>query len=263
MHKNVLIASSLMIGALVIAMINQSLIGPAVASDASACATKQDRSPSAQPTITEMDGIRFQTFVTQDEIGEQSTSVPSEREIQIPPNLGKALNRNAPDPGDYRIMNIYVRASNCTNRAIRFGRFSALVPDRLSYPNGQEVKSVSSSASTVDLKAIGSVLVQPGASLNFKMDGFLAWDKNILTLIFGRSEQRTIDTYVGLSPGQVYQLQLTFQNRENQKSGLSGQAFSIVGGKPPSTKVPLKEVEVWKGKVVLSPILFRLAKPKN
>ena len=236
-------------------------VAPTVASGTDVCSVKLDNQPSSQAAITEAGGVRFQTFVTQDEIGEQSAIVPPKRDIQVPPKTGKDFFKEANDPDTYRIVNIYVRATNCTNRAIRFGRFGTLYPIKLFYPDGKEIPSSGMSfSSAINLEAVGSVLVQPGSSINFRVIGTLIWSEESLTLILSRAEQRSREDFKWLYPGRSYQLQLTYANSTNQKPPQLNQVtirnhkLEVTG--PP---LPVREVEVWKGEVTLPPVLFNFA----
>jgi hypothetical protein len=265
MNKIVLMVSSLMVGSLMTVVFSQPAIRPGVASAANICAGAQGKPASTPSMSTEVGGIRFQTLITQDNIPEQSTVMPPEREIQFPQRTSKNFFKGDRSPDTHELVNIYVRAKNCTNQAIRFGRFGSLSPVKLFASNGQELKpSESSFGVPIDLMSAGSVLVQPGDSINFKMEGLLAWEGNSLTLLLGRQEERYRETFPGLQPGESYQIQLAYVNNTNQKP-FSKESYSITdqGRILIRPLPPAKEVEVWKGKATPPPVQFHIVQMKK
>ena len=219
---------------------------PTLASGIDICKIKLDK----QTAMTEKDGIRFQAYVTQYKIGEQAVIFLPEEELEIPPKTGKPYEsyRDTLDFNTFRRMTVYVRLTNCTSKAIRFGRFSLLQPVKLLNSNGEEIKPSSIESRPVDLSRT-SVLVQPGGSLNLEMGGVLARDGDTLRLFLGRGVEGIATGFKQLYPGQTYQLQVTFRNDVDQVP------IYLTDGE--------EIVEVWKGKVVLPPVRFRLAQPEE
>jgi hypothetical protein len=245
MHKNGLIASSLMIAALVVA--SQSLSRPAVAGEGNACAPKQGNPAAAENKSIEVDGIRFEVFVSQEyeRVREKDSFVPTDREIQIPQKssrnvpLGERSNQGGYDRYEY--FGVYFQATNCTNQEIQVDRFGS-ISAHLRTSDGQAVKSVRVpplkelvNGATAESR-IGLVRLKPGESININNTTPLRWDGDSLTVAFGG------ERFQGLQPGTTYQLQLTYWNDVNNIH---------------------QQPKVWSKKVTPPAVTFRLAEPKN
>jgi hypothetical protein len=302
MNKIVLTVLSLMFESLMTVVVSQPTIEPVAASNANGCAAKQNDSASARQGI-EMDGIRFEAFIRQEKVEDISREkidekafIPASQEIKIPKKTSRDFFAEGGfDAGIVTLVGIYIRATNCTNQEIRFGRWGSVYPIKLVTSDGQEVETSGLSFSTpVDLTTAGSVLVKPGEFVNLKVNGDSVWEGNSLTMRLTRGIPRSSQSFRGLQPGKTYQFQLTYSNDTNQKTltdsnnkplisspNTSQQLFAeptfspaplfSMGETPksnPSSESikkpePIKEIEVWKGKVTPPIITFRLDKLKN
>jgi hypothetical protein len=220
MNKTMLMLSSLMVGSLVLAVLSQSTVKPVAASDTNACAGAQGKPTLSQSTSVEMNGIRFETFlITKDRVEEKSSFVPT-----------VSINQKMPLPdnpmGGFR--GVRMRATNCTNEEIGFGRYgSALLSFKLLTADGQELQSsrfedsipesqrfprgLRSAPDSWELE-IGLVKVKPGESFYIGSGvRFVQEDKNV-TMRLSQTPSSSGQAFHGLQPGKTYQLKLTYSN---------------------------------------------------
>jgi hypothetical protein len=245
MHKNGLIASSLMIAALV--MVSQSPLRPAVVGEGNACATKQGNPTSAENKSIEVDGIRFEVFVTEaflskDQVEQQALLISGRREIRAPQKPSKKAMQGEPSENDgFKHFEAHLRATNCTNQEIQFERFGS-VDSKLMTADGQAIKAGQAPPLTELVNSrgdsdVGLVRLKPSESINIDMGGVLKWEGNRLFMALTRRR------FYDLQPGETYQLQLTYLNNN----------------KYVSQTIP----KIWKQKVTPPPVTFRLVEPQN
>lgn len=206
----------------------------------------------ADNNAIEIDGIRFQTLLTDIPILEEALSLPPE----------KHLFRIPDKPDRETIFYPTLRLTNQTKNNILFGRFG-IIKLSLVRPDGELTKVGDYYAVSLSMNpaAVGSVLAKPGDSVNFLTEVTLLWKDNKLTLRFAHSPQNLF--YLGnIQPGE-YKIQLTYDNQSDEVDWSDAPPVSIINGvlvqlPYPSEPKPSPRV-VWKGTATTPFVKFRIA----
>lgn len=205
----------------------------------------------ADSNVIEIDGIRFQTLLTDIPVLEDALSLPPE----------KHLFRIPDKPDGETIFFPTLRITNQTKNNILFGRFG-IIKLSLVRPDGEltKVGDYYAWSGSMSPTAVGSALAKPGDSINFLTKVKLFWEDRKLILVFSDSPQNPF--YLdNIQPGE-YKIQLTYDNQIDELHWSDESPFSIIieGERryyTPEPKPPPRVV--WKGTATTPFVKFRIA----
>jgi hypothetical protein len=201
--------------------------------------------------FVEIDGLRFQVFLSNQEIGEKDSLTFQDYIFSVSNNSG-----SYEDSENWTRFYLALRVTNTTNKPIYFSRFGHV---ELSIVDA-DGRAVSQLEEDIRPMSYGSIPANPGESINFVLPGWLSRNNSQIAISFAGCSSCPI-SFRNMKLGK-YQLKLTYSNHQDEVNGpdIDPRQFSTPDNPILRSSSQTSEVKriVWKGEVTPPPVKLHL-----